>query len=406
MSINLPEDPAPERADASTAHVLTESSLTTRTSVPKEKREKEDARDIQLSGSERVETPSDFTSKDQRSGEEPQSHGQNAATAEQSTVSESRSPEEDPLPQGFQVQVLENSDTAEIAVTNTPAKSKDEAETRESNPSEEPPGLILLPTGPEHVLSTSRDINGEVSVATLDEPKPLSRPQSWHHALATDILDKQYRLYSWNDSKSLSLITTNSVLLAAIGFLFKECIPDLFSLLAILIALAFVACSLYFSLKQVIPQGSSGKSGKGPNVRALRSITEFKKWEDYHSKLLSMDENEAFECAARQVYGMAINNDASRRTTTRGVKLTFAGIVLILVATVGVGLSAREIHLLGQWVRTSAEMKPSVEKPLNASTNPTEGSAAPSNNPTPIPSPSASRPNPRKQSKNQVSKEN
>jgi hypothetical protein len=397
MSINPLEDPAPEGADASPTHVLTESSLTTRTSVPREKREKEDELDTELSSSAPIEPPSDFTSKDQRPG-------QNAATVEQAIISEARSSEEAPPPQLSKA--LENSDAEVIASTNSPAQSSDETENRESNPSEEPPGLILIPTGPTDVLPTSKDIKGEVSVATLEEPSPLSKPQSWHHALATDILDKQYRLYSWNDSKSLSLITTNSVLLAAIGFLFKECIPDLFALLAILIALAFVACSLYFSLKQVIPQGSSGKSGTGPNVRALRSITGFEKWEDYHSKLLSMDENEAFECAARQVYGMALNNDASRRMTTRGVKLTFAGIVLILVATVGVALSAREIHLFGQWGQKSTEIKPLVEKPPNASPDRTDGTVAPLNSPTPISSPSASPTNQRKQSKNQASKEN
>jgi hypothetical protein len=356
MNTDPPKDPAPERADASTAHVLTASSLSTRTIVPKEKTEKEEGRDIQPSGSERVETPSDCTSKDPRSRKELQRDGQQAATYEEATKAERKSSGENQLPEALQV--LETSGSSETATTNTPAQSSDQAENRDSNSSEEPPGLILLPTEPADVPSTSKEINGEVSVVTLDEPNPLSKPQSWHHALTTDILDKQYRLYSWNDSKSLSLITTNSVLLAAIGFLFKECIPDLFALLAILIALVFVACSLYFSLKQVIPQGSSGKSGTGPNVRALRSITEFKKWEDYHSKLLSMDENEAFECAARQVYGMALNNDASRRTTTRGVKLTFAGIVLILVATIGVALSAREIHLLGQWGQKSIEIKP------------------------------------------------
>lgn len=190
------------------------------------------------------------------------------------------------------------------------------------------------------------------------------RAQAWHHTLATDILDKQYRLYSWNDSKSLSLITTNSVLLAAIGFLFKECLPDAFALLMIMTALVLVALSLYFSLKQVIPQGSSGKSGAEPNVRALRSITQFKNWESYYTTLLEIDEDESFRCAARQIYGMSLNNDISRKTTTKGVRLTLFGILFILLSTLGVALSARDFHALGTWVKPV----PQVSQPIDRTT--------------------------------------
>lgn len=247
-------------------------------------------------------------------------------------------------------------------------------------------------------LGSTQESGAITTVPASSEQKPRPKSQLWHHALTTDVLDKQYRLYSWNDAKSLSLITTNSVLLAAIGFLFKECLPDTFSLLAILMALVLVASSLYFSLKQVIPQGSSGKSGLTPNVRALSGITKFETWESYHTRLLEMDEEESFECAARQIYGMALNNDVSRRTTTRGVRLTLFGILFIVLSTVGVALSARDMHILGQWVTKGPEASQKLDRaPINAigSGNGAEA-ASKSSASVADPSPTVAQPSPSK----------
>lgn len=237
---------------------------------------------------------------------------------------------------------------------------------------------------------STQEFGGLITAPSLTEQKPQPQAQPWHHALTTDILDKQYRLYSWNDAKSLSLITTNSVLLAAIGFLFKECLSDPFSMVAILLALFLVSLSLYFSLKQVIPQGSSGKSGLTPNIRALSGIPKFETWEKYHARLLEMNEDDAFECAARQIYGMALNNDVSRKTTTRGVLLTLFGILFIVVSTVGVALSARGMHVLGPWAASSLEESQqgdpppaSVDKPTKESKT-TSSDSAPAVNPSPV----------------------
>ncbi|SRR6266446_240917 len=382
MINNPPKDPASDEAETSSVHASTEPGSITPASTTTENG---GSKDIERPGSS--EGPSIGEAANQLPVVVPATaSGIIAPPQDSDTTAESESLEaaarsEEPH------QLRPNADSGKAEATNNKSESVqiDERSSRD------------VPAPPESVntLTVPKDGTPSVSESNLRQHGAPLKAQSWHHLLATDILDKQYRLYSWNDSKALSLITTNSVLLAAIGFLFKECIPDRFSLASILLALFFVAFSLYFSLKQVIPQGSSGKSGKGPNVRALRSITEFDKWETYHLKMLSMDEDEAFECAARQIYGMALNNDASRKTTTRGVKLTFLGIVFILLSTFGVALSARDIHPLGEWAKKSPESKPIVEKPLSIG-KPAEDNAASSNNSTPSPSASesASRPTP------------
>lgn len=182
-------------------------------------------------------------------------------------------------------------------------------------------------------------------ISTIDE-EPETRKLL---ALANDIVDKQYRLYSWNDAKTLSLITTNSVLFAAVGFLFKDCLSDALALICISLAFAFLGTSLYFSLAQVIPQQSSGKTGADPNVRSLRGILTFKSHSEYHQYFEKQTTQTVLRDATRQIYGMAHNNDESRKTTTKGVRLTLIGVIFIMLAAASTALSSRDINLLGKW---------------------------------------------------------
>lgn len=173
-------------------------------------------------------------------------------------------------------------------------------------------------------------------------------------AQALDVLDKQYRLYSWNDAKSLSLITTNSVLFAAIGFLFAACLPDALAMLFMGCALFFISLSLVTVLLQVIPQGSSGKSGVAANVRSLRGICSFDDWQAYHDHFCTYSDEQFAEDAIRQAYGMANNNDKSRGTVQSGVTLTLFGIIFLFAAAVTAALSARGVHVLGSWATPPA----------------------------------------------------
>ena len=182
-------------------------------------------------------------------------------------------------------------------------------------------------------------------------------------AQSLDVLDKQYRLYSWNDSKALSLITTDSVLFAALGFLFAACLPDRLALLLLVSALAAISLSLMVVLRQVIPQGSSGRSGETPNVRSLRGICSFSDWEAYRTHFCSCSEEQFAEDAIRQAYGMANNNDNSRTTIRQGVTLTMLGIVFLVAAAIAASLSARDFHLLGTWAVPASQGQQSGAPP-------------------------------------------
>ena len=212
----------------------------------------------------------------------------------------------------------------------------------------------------DHNNQVAKDINNKQASIKVDEDSGKTASEmieSAQHtdddllmALTTDIIDKQYRLYSWADSKTLSLITTNSILLATIGFLFKECLADTFSLLALIVSLSLIGISLYFSLIQVTPQGSSGKGlSTEPNLKALSGILNFENWESYHEALLKIDKKNLCVYSARQIFGMANNTDKSRKMTTKGVKFTITGIFFMFLSVIGVSLSARNINILGKW---------------------------------------------------------
>lgn len=170
----------------------------------------------------------------------------------------------------------------------------------------------------------------------------------WRQNFANDIIDKQYRIYSWYDGKTSSLITTNSILLAAIGFLFKECLTDVLSLTSIILSFTFIGISLFYSLRQVIPQGSSGKTVGLPNIRSMTGISSFENWEDYHNRLKEIDQKFLFEVSARTIYGMTCNSCDSRKTILKGIYLTMVGIVFILLTFASVTLASIDIHILGR----------------------------------------------------------
>lgn len=167
--------------------------------------------------------------------------------------------------------------------------------------------------------------------------------------IALDVVDKQYRLYAWVDTKNQALITTNAMLFAVVGFLYKDCLRDALALLLLASAVMFIASSLITCLTQVLPRITSHKSGDEPNTRSLRGITLFKTWEDYRHAFMSASKSALLIDTVRQIYGMASNNMRSARILKRGVYLTSAGVILILGAIFINAGAARGVHLLGRW---------------------------------------------------------
>ncbi len=193
---------------------------------------------------------------------------------------------------------------------------------------------------------------------------PAADAEEFVRTVCSDVLDKQYRLYSWNDMKTQALITTNSVLFAAVGFLFKECLRDTVAMVLLGMAVLFLGSSLMICLIQVIPRLSSGRSGSEPNTRSLRGITLFKTFQDYCTAFRSSTRDTIITDTLRQVYGMANNNRRSMKITKAGVILTLFGVVMILGAIFTSAIAARGYHAFGSWqIDTASEStSPSVSQ--------------------------------------------
>jgi hypothetical protein len=212
-----------------------------------------------------------------------------------------------------------------------------------SNQSEQ----ISIATHPLVEGETSPALN--IDAADSSGTHAATNSEIWFKEFVLDLLDKQYRLYSWTDAKALSLITTNSLLLAAIGFLFKECLQDVLATILISMALVLSALSLFYSLVQVIPQGSSGRGGATPNLRALSGILTFKSWQKYEQAFHDYSLQNAISDTLRQAYGMAHNTDQGRKSITIGVRLTIASLVFVVLSAFGVAGSAAGYNPLGKW---------------------------------------------------------
>jgi hypothetical protein len=184
--------------------------------------------------------------------------------------------------------------------------------------------------------------------------KPVLKPlppetEELVRTVCLDVLDKQYKLYSWNDTKTQALITTNSVMFAAVGFLFKECLRDTLAMVLLGTAILFLGASLITCLIQVIPRISSGKSGEDPNTRSLRGITSFEKWQDYHNAFVASSKSNVTTDTIRQVFGMAQNNIRSARIVRGGVILTICGLTTVFGAVFSSAIAARGHHAFGSW---------------------------------------------------------
>jgi|GEM_PF-7074039 len=210
-------------------------------------------------------------------------------------------------------------------------------------------------------------------------------------SIAPDRLDKQYRLYPWNDAKTQGLITTNSVLFAVIGFLYTNCLQDTLATVLLLLGTIFVGLSLVVCLIHVIPRISSGKTGNEPNTRSLRGIGLYKTFEDYREAFLLTTKTSDLADTVRQIYGMANNNLRSARIIKRGVQFTLCGIALILCALYASALGARGHHAFGSW-QINATGGSAAPLPQSAAPPSQPSSTAPALQPTGIHAPPTSIP--------------
>lgn len=190
-----------------------------------------------------------------------------------------------------------------------------------------------------------------------------------HERWAIEILDKQYRLYTWNDGKMLALITINAILFAAIGFLFRGSLSDALVLTLTLFAATSISVSVILCLWHAIPRIRSGLAGDDPNPRSLFGITNhFKTWQSYYDGFLKLDRNTLFRHSVRQIYGMAKNNIRSWRLLNSAAMFTMVGVTAILLSMIAAAFSVRGIHPLGEWRPTAISGASSIPIPTTAQT--------------------------------------
>jgi hypothetical protein len=208
-----------------------------------------------------------------------------------------------------------------------------------------------------------------------DKPKKMDDQQSCDDNIAQenldfihDVLEKQYRNYSWNDGKVHALVTTNSILVAGIfvtlqARLVKSSLgtPEVL----LLFSLLFVSISLIYCLRHSIPILSSGKSGPSDNLRAQTGITAMKNAHEYEQNVRSLSRDEMFHLASRQTYGMAWNNRRSHKIIQNAALLTMASSICIAVSVASIVL----FEFKGLKVVSSpsesmpSEVRPSKAKP-------------------------------------------
>lgn len=151
---------------------------------------------------------------------------------------------------------------------------------------------------------------------------------------ANEIIDKQYRLYTWNDGKLQALATINGLLVAAIGFLFKEGPENWIALVALLTALGFLFASMIICLWRLRNFPQSGRTrGDWPNLRSINGIQSFEKWEEYRDAFRSNTRSQFLDDSVRQIYGMAYNNRTGHLMMEVAVLFTLLGTAALAIAT-------------------------------------------------------------------------
>lgn len=167
-------------------------------------------------------------------------------------------------------------------------------------------------------------------------PNVAKSPVSLEESLRflTEVIDRQWSSYTWNDGKCQALITVNSILGA--GVFVSAASLNYSTVVAVLLAVAIccVALSLIFCLRHAIPRLASGVSGPADNLRAHTGITAHTSFGAYEVAVRALHLEKHLELAARQAYGMAHNNIRSHRLVRGAARLTMAACICLAAAAI------------------------------------------------------------------------
>ena len=173
------------------------------------------------------------------------------------------------------------------------------------------------------------------AVRETSESQPVPKPTSERtndgkilFDFTADIIDKQYRCYTWNDGKMQALVATDGALLAGIILIFQtfENI-SLETSIFLFLAFTFLLISLVVCLVHMIPRLDSG-IGNEANLRTMIGIRRFSK-EQYHEQVGGVGINDMIRMNCWQIAGMCQNNMRSYRLLQKGVRLTIAGVLVL-----------------------------------------------------------------------------
>jgi hypothetical protein len=152
------------------------------------------------------------------------------------------------------------------------------------------------------------------------------------YILTSDIIDKQYRSYNWNDSKMASLITIDGAMIAGVWTVIQLFGPtNVISLTLLLLALVSFFLSVVNCLLHVIPKINS-KIGNENNLRTMvgiRPYTDKSRKDEYVNKIMSLNQYDIIKMNCYQITGMCKNNFRSEKLIKTGVILTIVGVICV-----------------------------------------------------------------------------
>lgn len=177
-----------------------------------------------------------------------------------------------------------------------------------------------------------------------------------------ELIDKQYRLYVWNDGKLQALATINGLLLATVAFLFKDGANNNSATYALIVTLGLLFLSMVICLwrTRTFPQ-SNRSAARWANLRSINGILSFTSWEEYRDEFVGADPKRYLNDSARQLYGMAFNNRRAHSTMEVAVWFTLAGGVALITATGAQFLFPRDMPNSSTHVVTSGQGRPNIE---------------------------------------------
>jgi Na+-transporting methylmalonyl-CoA/oxaloacetate decarboxylase gamma subunit len=145
-----------------------------------------------------------------------------------------------------------------------------------------------------------------------------------------DILDKQFRTYIWNESKSNALITIDAALIAGVLIFFQLFkYISVVSLILMGVSFLFFILSFIICLVHTIPR-IDAKIGNKDNLRTIICIRKLNRTE-YHDQIKELKLDQMIKLTSYQISGMTQNNLKGQRLISKGINLTILGVVCLTV---------------------------------------------------------------------------